>query len=121
MRCEMIVYESESYRTSHPDDTIRFYASVARLADVGISLMRVMCSSPDDIGGTEASEVVAEKGMAALPVTECDGAVVCEGSYPSDQELADYLEVPDGVLSTDMSRPPPRSELAYPCGCVWTR
>lgn len=115
MNYNMTVYESEESRGRDPADTQRFDASCRRLAEAGIGLRRVMCSSPADVDSAgEALSAVRERGMAALPICEYQGVDVTDGRYPSDQDLADFLDVPDGVLSVNRTRPPRMSNDAPP-------
>lgn len=117
MAHDMIVYESAEARARDPADAERFDRSFAALAEAGIGITRVMCSSPADIDG-EASEIVADRGMGALPICIYQGVDISVGSYPTDQDLADFLDVPDGVLSVNRSKPPAMGNDIMPaCAC----
>ncbi len=115
----MVVYESESYRLEHPDDAERFDISVGKLEHIGIHIDRVMCSGPEDIEqDSEAYRIVEEDGMSSLPITLYMDVDISIGQYPSDQDLADFLDVPDGTLSVDRSKPPAMgNDLPPACGC----
>lgn len=119
MEYDMVVYESEEYRALNPDDSRRFDASFDALAAAGIHVGRVMCSSVNDIDPEgEAFSIVSEKGMSALPIAEYQGVDISVGMYPSDQDLADFLDVPDGVLSVDRQKPPAMgNDLQPACAC----
>ena len=110
MDYDMTVYESKDSRLRNPTDAERFDRSHVR---------RVMCSSVDDINPDgEARSIVSEKGMDALPIAEYQGVDISTAQYPSDQDLADFLEVPDGVLSVNRSRPPAMANDIQPaCNC----
>lgn len=117
--CMMTVYESDDARLRDPEDTERFDISCGRLRSIGIHVERVMCSSAADIGPDgEATEIVSEHGLSALPIAEYDGVAITIGMYPSDQDLADFLDVPDGTLSVDATRPPSMGNDVVPvCNC----
>lgn len=117
--CKMTVYESEDARLKDPEDTGRFDISWRKLDSVGIRVGRVMCSSIGDVDPDgEAAEAVSEHGLSALPIAEYDGVVISIGMYPSDQDLADFLDVPDGTLSVDAMKPPSVGNDVVPvCNC----
>ena len=68
MEYDMVIYESEDARNGDPSDTRRFDASCESLKAAGIVVGRVMCTSPTDLPEGEASDIVAEQGMGALPL-----------------------------------------------------
>lgn len=119
MDYDMTVYESEAARSKDVSDAERFNASFKALETAGIGIRRVMCSSPDDLAdGREARSVVEEEGMDSLPICEYQGVAISVGQYPSDQDLADFLDVPDGVLSVDKAKPPAMgNDLPPACAC----
>ena len=111
----MTVYETSDSRAT--DDAMRFSASVAKLAAVGIAVARVVVDGPGSIPEGEVREMFAENGTASLPAAEYGGVAVCTGAYPTDQELADFLDVPDGVLSVNRNRGPAMANDIPPaCG-----
>lgn len=118
MTAMITVYESEEYRSAHPEDAERFDESCRRLESAGIGIDRVMCACEDDIPPGEAADVVLQDGMDALPIGVYDEVVVSVGEYPSDQDLADFLDVPDGVLSVDRQKPLSMpNDLPPACAC----
>ncbi|MFT0898054.1 hypothetical protein [Candidatus Methanoprimaticola sp. MG2] len=119
MEYDMVVYESEEYRSKNPEDSERFDRSFDSLLKADIVIRRVMCSSADDIDPDgEARSIVSEKGMSALPIAEYQGVDISVGAYPSDQDLADFLDVPDGILSVDRQKPPAMgNDLPPACAC----
>lgn len=116
MSCNMVVYESESAKTKDPADTKRFEASVDALKAAGIEICRVCCASIDDVKEAEAKDAMKD-GMDALPVSVYDGVVISVGAYPSDQELADFLDAPDGTLSVNKQGAPAMGNDLPPSGC----
>lgn len=118
MDCKVIVYESSESKKRNAADLARFEGSLGKLSKIDLGVCRVMCSDASVLpSGSEASELVAEKGMSILPITEYKEAVIFSGSYPDDQTLADYLDVPDGTLSVDKGKPFNVNDLAPPCAC----
>lgn len=114
----MVVYESAAARARDPADAERFEKSYAALQAAGIGVRRVECSSIGDLADGEARNIVAEKGMEALPICEYQGVDISVGEYPSDQDLADFLDVPDGVLSVNRAQPPSMgNDLPPACAC----
>lgn len=109
----MTVYHTAEQRDT--DDGVRFLNSVQALEKAGISVNTVLCASEDDVPEGDIRDSHESGDM--LPAAEYEGVAVCVGRYPTDQELADYLEVPDGVLSVDRSRGPAMAnDLPAACG-----
>ena len=118
MEYDMVIYESEDARNRDPSDTRRFDASCESLKAAGIVVGRVMCTSPTDLPEGEASDIVAEQGMGALPLAMYQGVSISIGEYPSDQDLADFLDAPDGTLSVNKQGPPAMGNDIMPaCAC----
>ncbi|MDR1405240.1 MAG: arsenic metallochaperone ArsD family protein [Candidatus Methanoplasma sp.] len=118
MQHKLTVFDSDVTKKRYPDDAKRFDRSLELLSAAGIDVKVVRCTVPSDVtGGGEAEELVAEKGLSVLPLTEYEGAIIADGEYPTDQILADFLNAPDGVLSVNMIQPPPVNDLPPPCSC----
>ena len=114
----MTVYESEDSRSRDPKDAARFDESCDRLRTAGITIDRIMCSDESDIPQGEAADIVLQDGFGSLPISVYDEVVILIGEYPSDQDLADFLEVPDGTLSVDRQKPPSMPNDIQPaCAC----
>lgn len=117
MEYEMIVYESEASRMKNPADTERFDRSCQALKGVGIEVGRVMCTSTADMS-PEAAEIIEAQGMDSLPICMYQGVDITIGEYPSDQDLADFLDAPDGTLSVNKQGPPAMGNDIMPaCAC----
>lgn len=111
MKAQMIIYDSEKARKKHANDSKRLMASLEKLKKAGIDVKYVDCKSASDVKGNgEAFETVSEKGLGSLPLAEYSGALIAEGHYISDQDLADFLDVPDGTLSVNKSKAVPLYE-----------
>ena len=118
MNCRLTVYEPVDSMARNSADSERFERSIAKLSVAGICVNRVICADASALSpGSEAHDLVSDKGMGVLPITVYDRTVVFSGSYPDDQTLADYLDVPDGMLSVDKKRAPNVNDLAPGCAC----
>ena len=118
MKAQMIIYDSEKARKKNASDSKRLMKSLDQLKKAGINVKYVDCKSASDVKGDgEAFELVSDKGIGVLPLAEYEGALIAEGHYVSDQDLADFLDVPNGVLSVDKSKLPPLYETPAP-DCV---
>jgi hypothetical protein len=114
----LTVFDSEYARSEHRSDYERFKRSIDALAKNGIGIKYVDCGSAADVAGDgEAREIVESEGFSSLPIAEYNGVAIAMGEYVSDQDLADFLNVPDGVLSVDRSKPPALNELGPSCSC----
>ena len=110
----LTVYDCEDFRTSHNEEFSRF----KRSADlVGDAVAIVCVKSAEDIPPGEARDSFNERSFACLPLTDFDGVVVVEGDYPADQEIVDYVDVPDGVLDAKRDGFKPANELEFSCSC----
>lgn len=113
----MIIYESEAARKKNPADTERFEKSCLALKNAGIEVGRVMCTSTADMS-PEAAEIIDANGMDSLPICMYQGVDIAIGEYPSDQDLADFLNAPDGTLSVNKQGPPAMgNDLPPACAC----
>ncbi len=114
----MTVYESEECRSKDPEDRERFDRSYEALRAAGIGIRRVECSGTDDVAFDDARQILDEQGMAALPITEYQDVMIESGRYPTDQDLADFLDAPDGTLSVNKQGPPAMGNDIMPaCAC----
>ena len=58
-----------------------------------------LSNSPDEfIKNKELNKLMMEKGVEILPVTTVDNVIVKTGSYPTNEELIKFLDVPPGLL-----------------------
>lgn len=115
---DFIVYEPAVCKNKA--DLERFEASVRKLGSAGIKIERVVCRDISAISQeSESYDLVMQEGLDALPIADYLGTIVCNGEYPDDQTLADYLDVPDGVLSVNKKGAPAQSNdlmPAFSCG-----
>ena len=114
----LTVYDSEAARKKYSSDYNRFKESMNILKKKGFKVDYVDCKSVADIKGDgEAQELVEIEGLGTLPIAEFHGAIISYGEYVSDQDLVDFLEVPDGVLDAERSKPPTLYETGPPLAC----
>lgn len=73
----------------------RMASAVFALEKKGFDIKRYNLANEPAVfaNNKEVNKVLHEKGPDALPVTLLNGAVVKEGKYPSNDELAQWLEV----------------------------
>ncbi|MGI6472295.1 MAG: hypothetical protein ACOX1N_04440 [Candidatus Methanomethylophilaceae archaeon] len=117
----IIVYDSEAARKKYASDYNRFKDSMDALLKKGFKVEYVDCKSAADVKGDgEAQELVEEEGFDVLPIAEFMGAIITSGEYVSNQDLVDFLEVPDGVIDAVRSKPPPLYETGPPLDCSQT-
>lgn len=117
----IIVYDSEEARKKYASDYNRFKESMDALLKGGFKVEYVDCKSAADVTGDgEAQELVEEEGFDVLPIAEFMGAVITSSEYVSNQDLVDFLEVPDGVIDAVRSKPPPLYETGPPLDCSQT-
>lgn len=115
MEYDMTIYERADVPPRDPKDLERLVDSLAKLDAVGIHVRRVFCNDIEDMDEGEAKDTVKEQGLDALPIAEYQGVEITNRSYPDDQDLADFLDVPDGVLSVNRMRPPGMANDLPPC------
>lgn len=117
---DMIVYDTKESRSKMKADYERFLKSVEALKKEKIIVKVVLCSSVSDVKGAEASDYAKSHGLEGLPVAEYEGVALSEGKYPSDSDLANFLEVPEGVLSVGRDRVAFPNEYNEGGACVTT-
>ncbi|MCI1859704.1 MAG: arsenite efflux transporter metallochaperone ArsD [Sporolactobacillus sp.] len=76
-------------------ELIRITGAVHNLRKSGVAISRFnLTSHPGAFAKNQTiQDLLEDEGMEALPVTIADGTVVKKGSYPSNQELADWTKV----------------------------
>lgn len=62
------------------------------------------------------NEILNTKGIDALPVTMVDGAIVKEGSYPTNEEFCKLLDIPLDTLKLTIKKPNVQ-KTTKSCGC----
>ncbi len=117
----IIVYDSGAARKKHASDYKRFKKAKDALLKAGFNVEYVDCKSAADVTGDgEAQALVKADGFDVLPIAEYEGAVITSGGYVSNQDLVDFLEVPDGVIDAVRSKPPPLYETGPALDCSQT-
>ena len=114
----LTVYDSVAARKKYTPDYNRFKNSMDILKKNKFKINYVDCETTADIKGNgEAQELVETKGFDKLPIAEYQGAIISYGEYISDQDLADFLEVPDNVLKVNRTKNTPLYESGPPLDC----
>ena len=84
---ESVIYESPEY--------LRIKEVTAKLIEAGFPLsMKTWTES----ACAAAKALIEKKGQIILPVTAVNGFPMITGRYPSNDELKQLLNVPDGIL-----------------------
>lgn len=111
------VYDSAAARKKYASDYERFKKSMETLKKAGFQVEYFDCKSAADIPSGEAKELVETDGFDVLPIAVFMDAVIESGKYVSDQDLVDFLEVPDGTIDAKRSKPTPLYEDGPPLSC----
>ncbi|HKM09454.1 MAG TPA: arsenic metallochaperone ArsD family protein [Candidatus Methanomethylophilaceae archaeon] len=111
------VYDSAAARKKHASDYKRFNKSMETLKKEGFKIEYLDCKSVADIPSGEAKELAEKDGFDVLPIAVFMDAVISSGKYVTDQDLVDYLEVPDGTIDAKRSKPTPLYEEGPPLSC----
>lgn len=113
---DFVVYESPKSMSRDLEDAGRFQLSLDKLKDAGISVRCVLCTDGSELCG-EAEELYSEHGDDCLPLATYSCVIICQGRYPTDQELVDYLDVPTGTLSAERAVLAQANDLPPSCNC----
>lgn len=84
---ESVTYESPEY--------LRIKEVVPKLQEAGFS---VSCFAWTDTSCAAAKALIEKKGQIILPITVVNNFPMITGRYPSNDELKQLLNVPDGIL-----------------------
>ena len=76
-------------------ELLRISTIINTLMKKGIEVNRFnLSNSPMEfVTNQTVNELINEKGVDELPYTLVDGAVVVTGRYPTNQEIADFLDI----------------------------
>ena len=113
---EFTVYDSPGSISRDLEDAGRFQNSVNLLKDAGVIVNCVLCKDGSELSG-EAAELYSEMGEACLPMATYSDVVICQGRYPTDQELVDYIDVPPCVLPAERMILASANDLPPSCNC----
>ncbi len=82
------------------EELLRISAVLSLLEENGIKVERFnLSSSPQEfVKNKEINELIMEKGIEILPVTLVEGKIVKTGSYPNNEELKNFLDVPTSFV-----------------------
>lgn len=78
-------------------DLIRVTSIMKELKKVeGVQAVRYnLSNNPNSfVRNSKVSELLQERGMEALPITVVDDEIVKIGLYPTNEEIAHYVDVP---------------------------
>ncbi|HEY5524258.1 MAG TPA: arsenite efflux transporter metallochaperone ArsD [Clostridium sp.] len=94
-------------------ELLRMSTFLNTLKNKGVLIERYNLTSNPQIfvDNKEINEILNTKGIDALPVTMVEGIVIKEGSYPTNEEICELLELPISYLKVDIKKP------NKSCGC----
>ncbi len=104
MAAKRIVYDTKETRKTMKADYERFVKSLEALKKENILVDLVLVSKVSEVKGEDAADYAKSHGLEGLPVSEFEGVSLAEGHYPTDSDLANFLDVPEGVLSVGRDR-----------------
>lgn len=81
-------------------EALRMRSMLQALTKEGKNVLRYgLIENPDVFAlNKEVSEIIAKKGSGALPITVVDGEIKRTGSYPSNLDLATWVEMTQDEL-----------------------
>lgn len=90
------------------NELLRISTVVSSLEKNGVKAERFnLTNSPQEfIKNQEINQLMMEKGIEILPTTTVDNKIVKTGSYPTNEEIMKFLDVPSSFLnvkSTDIN------------------
>ncbi len=87
-------------------ELLRISTVLSSLNKNGIKVIRYnLSSAPQEfVKNTEVNKLMSVGGVEALPITVLDGEIVKKGSYPTNDELALLLNVPQNYLGVEAAK-----------------
>lgn len=82
-------------------ELLRISTVVNTLKQQNITIDRFNLSSApmEFVNNKAVNDFINEQGADGLPVTLLDGQIALSGRYPTNEELTQWLELPEGLLS----------------------
>ena len=82
-------------------ELLRISTVISSLEKNGVKAERFnLTNSPQEfIKNQEVSQLIMEKGIEILPLTIVDNKLVKTGSYPTNEEIIKFLDVPSSFLN----------------------
>jgi len=87
-------------------ELLRISTVLSSLNKNGIKVIRYnLSSAPQEfVKNTEVNKLMSVGGVEVLPITVLDGEIVKKGSYPTNDELALLLNVPQNYLGVEAAK-----------------
>lgn len=87
-------------------ELLRISTVLSSLNKTGIKVIRYnLSSAPQEfVKNTEVNKLMSVGGVEVLPITILDGEIVKKGSYPTNDELALLLNVPQNYLGVEAAK-----------------
>jgi len=95
-------------------ELLRISTVVNSLEKNGVTIERFnLSSAPQEfINNKVINDLINEKGVDELPATTLEGEIVISGRYPTNEEIAKMLEIPNDYIETDKTE-----ECCSDCDC----
>lgn len=99
-------------------ELLRISATLETLGKLGISVDRFNLSNApmEFVSNATVNDFINNKGTDALPVVLLEGKIVREGAYPTNEELATWLDF-DIALLADQAEVAQAPTGQAGCGC----
>ena len=100
-------------------DILRIAAVFDGLKKNGVTAARFNSNSaPQEfVKNAEINQLVNQGGVEALPATVVNGKIVKFGKYPSNEEIAKWLDIPVSDLGEKTTEKPAEKKSACGCSC----
>ncbi|MDS0526735.1 arsenite efflux transporter metallochaperone ArsD [Clostridium sp. SHJSY1] len=100
-------------------ELLRVATTINTLKNKGVEIERYNLSNNPQffVDNKEINEILNTKGVDALPVIIVDGVIVKEGSYPTNEEFCNLLEIPTSYLEVNIKMPNNTKKPNKGCGC----
>jgi len=87
-------------------ELLRISTVLSSLNKNGIKVIRYnLSSAPQEfVKNTEVNKLMSVGGVEVLPITVLDGEIVKKGSYPTNDEMALLLNVPQNYLGVEAAK-----------------
>ncbi|WP_312642888.1 arsenite efflux transporter metallochaperone ArsD [Hydrogenoanaerobacterium sp.] len=87
-------------------ELLRISTVLSSLKKNGVEVTRFnLFNAPQEfIKNTKVNQMMNSGGVEVLPITVLDGEIVKKGSYPTNNELAQLLNVPESYLGIGVSK-----------------
>jgi len=100
-------------------ELLRISTVLNALENNGIAVQRYnLSSAPQEfIKNQDVCDLVNKSGVDSLPATAVDGKIVLTGRYPTNEEIAKFLDIQAGMLDEKPKTAKVKIKKPGGCGC----